>query len=272
MKTGEGKTLVSTLPVYLNAPDRPGRPRGDGQRLPGPPRRGVDGPDLPGPRAQRGSSSGQRRPASSAPAYAADVTYGTNNEFGFDYLRDNMALRSRDMVQRGHHYAIVDEVDSILIDEARTPLIISGASERLGQALLQSSRRSPGPARDVDYEVDEEKKTLAADREGDRQGRAVPRDREPLRRTSPPAWSTSCRCAHQGQGALQARPGLHRPGRRGEDRRRVHRPGARGPALVRGPAPGDRGQGGGARSRRRTRPSPRSPSRTTSGCTRSSPA
>ena len=62
-------------------------------------------------------------------AYGADITYGTNNEFGFDYLRDNMAMRLEDMVQRGHHYAIVDEVDSILVDEARTPLIISGPSE-----------------------------------------------------------------------------------------------------------------------------------------------
>jgi preprotein translocase subunit SecA len=129
MKTGEGKTLVATLPVYLNA-------------LPG---RGVHVVTVNDYLAKRDSEwmgkiytflgltvgviihdldDEQRREA-----YAADVTYGTNNEFGFDYLRDNMKFDLRDCVQRGHNFGIVDEVDSILIDEARTPLIISGASE-----------------------------------------------------------------------------------------------------------------------------------------------
>ncbi|HVZ18374.1 MAG TPA: DEAD/DEAH box helicase, partial [Terriglobales bacterium] len=129
MKTGEGKTLVATLPVYLNA-------------LPG---RGVHVVTVNDYLAKRDSEwmgkiytflgltvgvivhdlDDEERRA----AYGADVTYGTNNEFGFDYLRDNMKFDLRDCVQRGHNFAIVDEVDSILIDEARTPLIISGASE-----------------------------------------------------------------------------------------------------------------------------------------------
>src|SRR6516165_4506410 len=129
MKTGEGKTLVATLPVYLNA-------------LAG---AGVHVVTVNDYLAKRDSEwmgklytflgltvgvivhdldDRQRREA-----YAADVTYGTNNEFGFDYLRDNMKFDLADCVQRGHNFAIVDEVDSILIDEARTPLIISGASE-----------------------------------------------------------------------------------------------------------------------------------------------
>src|ERR1700742_1632159 len=129
MKTGEGKTLVATLPVYLNA-------------LSG---RGVHVVTVNDYLAKRDSEwmgklyrflgltvgviihdldDQERRDA-----YAADVTYGTNNEFGFDYLRDNMKFDPDERVQRGHNYSIVDEVDSILIDEARTPLIISGASE-----------------------------------------------------------------------------------------------------------------------------------------------
>src|SRR5664280_3857715 len=127
MKTGEGKTLVSTLPVYLNALTGQGvhvvtvndylstfhaNWMGQLHRFLGL-SVGRVGPDLP--------DFDQKREA-----YASDITYGTNTEFGFDYLRDNMARRREHMVQRGHHYAIVDEVDSILIDEARTPLIISG--------------------------------------------------------------------------------------------------------------------------------------------------
>src|SRR5438105_826946 len=129
MKTGEGKTLVATLPVYLNA-------------LSG---RGVHVVTVNDYLAKRDSEWMGKLygflgltvdvlvhdldDAESRAAYAADVTYGTNNEFGFDYLRDNMKFDLRDCVQRMHNFAIVDEVDSILIDEARTPLIISGASE-----------------------------------------------------------------------------------------------------------------------------------------------
>src|SRR5438309_7577851 len=100
------------------------------------------------------------------PAYAADITYGTNNEFGFDYLRDNMAMQLEDMVQRGHHYAIVDEVDSILIDEARTPLIISGMVADSAKWYVTFARLVPSLRRDVDYEIDEPKRTVAVTEEG----------------------------------------------------------------------------------------------------------
>jgi preprotein translocase subunit SecA len=161
MKTGEGKTLVSTLPVYLNALDQRGvhvvtvndylatrdaewmgrLHKWLGLTV------GRIGADIDDPTLKRA-------------AYAADLTYGTNNEFGFDYLRDNMA-RSRDvMVQRGHVFAIVDEVDSILIDEARTPLIISGPADEAAQLYYQFASIARTLTRDVDYEVDEEKKTV----------------------------------------------------------------------------------------------------------------
>jgi preprotein translocase subunit SecA len=161
MKTGEGKTLVSTLPVYLNALAGKGVHlvtvndylatfhadwMGQLHRFLGL-SVGRVGPDLP--------DFDQKREA-----YACDVTYGTNTEFGFDYLRDNMARRREHMVQRGHHYAIVDEVDSILIDEARTPLIISGPASDVTKLYYQFASIARSLTRDVDYEVDEEKKTV----------------------------------------------------------------------------------------------------------------
>src|SRR5436305_14751711 len=100
-------------------------------------------------------------PQQRRPAYAADITYGTNNEFGFDYLRDNMAMRSEDMVQRGHHYGIVDEVDSILIDEARTPLIISGMVADSAKWYVTFARLVPRLNAEVDYEVDDSNRTAA---------------------------------------------------------------------------------------------------------------
>jgi preprotein translocase subunit SecA len=108
---------------------------------------GRVGPDMPESEEKRA-------------AYACDITYGTNTEFGFDYLRDNMARRAEHMVQRGHHYAIVDEVDSILIDEARTPLIISGPASDVTKLYYQFASIARALIRDVDYEVDEEKKTV----------------------------------------------------------------------------------------------------------------
>jgi preprotein translocase subunit SecA len=143
MKTGEGKTLVATLPCYLNA-------------LEG---KGVHVITVNDYLAKRDSEwmgrlykflglqvgvivhdlDDQERKA----AYGADITYGTNNEFGFDYLRDNMKFRIEDCVQRPHHYAIVDEVDSILIDEARTPLIISGPSEESTDKYYKINRIIP---------------------------------------------------------------------------------------------------------------------------------
>ncbi|MGD0181203.1 MAG: DEAD/DEAH box helicase, partial [Terriglobales bacterium] len=180
MKTGEGKTLVATLPVYLNA-------------LSG---RGVHVVTVNDYLAKRdsewmgklysflGLSVGvivhdlddqQRREA-----YAADVTYGTNNEFGFDYLRDNMKFDLHDCVQRGHNFSIVDEVDSILIDEARTPLIISGASEESTDKYARVNRIIPklekGEEIDVapgepkqytgDYVVDEKHRSITVTDEG----------------------------------------------------------------------------------------------------------
>jgi preprotein translocase subunit SecA len=161
MKTGEGKTLVSTLPVYLNAlagkgvhvvtvndylATRDAEWMGRLHRFLGL-TVGRVGPDLPDFEQKR-------------EAYASDITYGTNTEFGFDYLRDNMARRREHMVQRGHHFAIVDEVDSILIDEARTPLIISGPSSDTTKLYYQFASIVRGLNRDADYEVDEEKKTV----------------------------------------------------------------------------------------------------------------
>jgi len=161
MKTGEGKTLVATLPAYLNA-------------LPGHGVHVVTVNDyLAGYQSELmgrvfrflGVSTGTilsaMTPAQRREQYAADITYGTNNEFGFDYLRDNMAWSVDELVQRGHHYAIVDEVDSILIDEARTPLIISGPSSgdanRWYAEFAKVARRLE---RERDYEVDEKKRTV----------------------------------------------------------------------------------------------------------------
>ncbi len=167
MKTGEGKTLVSTLSVYLNAlagngvhvvtvndylAARDAQWMGRVHDFLGL-RVGRVGPDLPDFDDKKA-------------AYLADVTYGTNTELGFDYLRDNMARSLEHMVQRGHHYAIVDEVDSILIDEARTPLIISGPSDDSARLYYQFAGVARGLVRDRDYEVDEEKRTVAPTEEG----------------------------------------------------------------------------------------------------------
>ncbi len=161
MKTGEGKTLVSTLPVYLNALEGRGvhvitvneylatfhaewmgrLHRWLGLTV------GRIGADIDDPEIKRA-------------AYACDITYGTNNEFGFDYLRDNMARSREHMAQRGHVFAIVDEVDSILIDEARTPLIISGPADEAAQLYYQFASIARTLVRDTDYEVDEEKRTV----------------------------------------------------------------------------------------------------------------
>ena len=161
MKTGEGKTLVATLPAYLNALE------GKGVHV-------VTVNDylasyqaeLMG-RVYRflGMSTGciitDQKPPERREQYNADITYGTNNEFGFDYLRDNMSWEKADLVQRGHHFAIVDEVDSILIDEARTPLIISGPAEGdVTRWYRQFARLVLKLTRDEDYEIDEKKKVV----------------------------------------------------------------------------------------------------------------
>jgi preprotein translocase subunit SecA len=162
MKTGEGKTLVSTLPVYLNGL------LGEGVHV-------VTVNDYLAARDAEwmgqihrwlGLTVGLIVPTVEDPqlrrdAYACDVTYGTNTEFGFDYLRDNMSRSQANMVQRGHDFAIVDEVDSILIDEARTPLIISGPSNESARLYYQFAGIVRTLHRDEDYEIDEEKRTVA---------------------------------------------------------------------------------------------------------------
>jgi preprotein translocase subunit SecA len=166
MKTGEGKTLVSTMPAYLNALGEEGvhlvtvndyLAKRDSEWM-GPVYRLLG--------LSVGLIQAQMPPEQRRPAYAADITYGTNNEFGFDYLRDNMAMRVEEMVQRGHHYAIVDEVDSILIDEARTPLIISGPAQESAKWYQTFARLAPRLRRDDDYEVDEGKRTVAVTEAG----------------------------------------------------------------------------------------------------------
>ena len=166
MKTGEGKTLVSTMPAYLNA-------------LTG---RGVHIVTVNDYLARRDSEwmgkvhrflglsvglivhdldAQERRQA-----YACDITYGTNNELGFDYLRDNMVIRQNDLVQRGHHFAIVDEVDSILIDEARTPLIISGQGEKSTEMYERVDAVVRNLRPEIHYEVEEKKKAVTLTDEG----------------------------------------------------------------------------------------------------------
>ena len=166
MRTGEGKTLVATLPVYLNALS------GKGAHV-------VTVNDYLAKRDSEwmgrlynflGLSTGlivagldydQRKQS-----YGADITYGTNNEFGFDYLRDNMVVHADQMVQRPLNYAIVDEVDSILIDEARTPLIISGPGERSTERYYELAKVVPHLVKDEDYTIDEKQKTIAPTEEG----------------------------------------------------------------------------------------------------------
>lgn len=160
MRTGEGKTLVATLPSFLNALS------GNGVHV-------VTVNDYLASRDSEWMGRVHRflglttscilagqSPAERKDAYAADITYGTNNEFGFDYLRDNMAWSAADLVQRGHNFAIVDEVDSILIDEARTPLIISGASDEKNEWYEAFSKFVRTLEAGVDYEVDEKKRTI----------------------------------------------------------------------------------------------------------------
>ena len=166
MKTGEGKTLASTMPAYLNALE------GKGVHL-------VTVNDYLAARDAEWMGSIHRflglkvgliqagmNPDERRPAYAADITYGTNNEFGFDYFRDNMAMRRVDMVQRGHRYAIVDEVDSILIDEARTPLIISGRVSDSARWYKDFARIVDRLQPDLHYEVDEKKRQVLVTEEG----------------------------------------------------------------------------------------------------------
>ena len=166
MRTGEGKTLVSTLPAYLNALT------GKGVHI-------VTTNDYLAERDSEwmgrihrflglkvGVILSSMTPAERREAYAADITYGTNNEFGFDYLRDNMAWSLEDCVQREHNFAIVDEVDSILIDEARTPLIISGPADKPTKWYVEFANIAEKLIRDVHYEIDEKKRNLSITEDG----------------------------------------------------------------------------------------------------------
>ena len=166
MKTGEGKTLVSTMPAYLNAL------RGEGVHI-------VTVNDYLARRDSEWMGKVHRflglsvglivhdlDSAERREAYACDITYGTNNELGFDYLRDNMVIRQGDLVQRGHHFAIVDEVDSILIDEARTPLIISGQGEKSTEMYERVDAVVRNLKPEIHYEVEEKKKAVTLTDEG----------------------------------------------------------------------------------------------------------
>ncbi|MCX7521090.1 preprotein translocase subunit SecA [Microbacterium sp. STN6] len=161
MKTGEGKTLVATLPAYLNAITSRGVHIVTVNDYLANYQSELMGRIFRALGMTTGVILAGQDPQERREQYAADITYGTNNEFGFDYLRDNMAWQASDMVQRGHYYAIVDEVDSILIDEARTPLIISGpasgeANRWFNEFASLAKRLTP----EVDYEVDEKKRTV----------------------------------------------------------------------------------------------------------------
>ena len=247
MRTGEGKTLVATLPVYLNA-------------LTG---KGVHVVTVNDYLAKRdaewmgrvykflglsvgvivhGLSDEERREA-----YACDITYATNNELGFDYLRDNMKYERAQMVQRGHHFAIVDEVDSILIDEARTPLIISGPLEDRSEmyntidAFMQKLMPS-------DYEVDEKQKTSIFTEEGTEKLENMLRAAGLLKGESLYDIENVA-IVHHVNNALKAHRLFQKDKdyivKRWRDRhhRRVHRPHDAGPPLFRRPAPGARSQG-----------------------------
>jgi preprotein translocase subunit SecA len=166
MTTGEGKTLVATLPAYLNALEGKGvhvvtvndyLARRD---------RDWMGPVYEFLGMKVGAIQNDIEDAERKAAYAADITYGTNNEFGFDYLRDNMKFRLEDRVQRRFRYAIVDEVDSILIDEARTPLIISGPAEIETELYYRIDRIIPRLRAETDYELDEKQRSVAITEEG----------------------------------------------------------------------------------------------------------
>ena len=249
MKTGEGKTLVATLAVYLNALEGKGvhvvtvndyLAKRDAEWM-GRIYRflglsvGVIVPNL---------ADFQRRDA-----YDADITYGTNNELGFDYLRDNMKYERAQMVQRPFNFGIVDEVDSILIDEARTPLIISGPTEDKSELYITLDRivKDTDPA---DYEYDEKDKRVLLTEDGTERmerlleaagaaGRLQPlRLREHPGRPPPQPGA-------EGQCRVQARHRLHRQGGQGRHHRPVHRADDGRPALVGRAPPGGRGQGRG---------------------------
>ncbi len=255
MRTGEGKTLMATLPAYLNALSN----------------EGVHVVTVNEYLAQRDSDwmapvfrflglevgvikNAQTQEEKRA-AYACDITYGTNNEFGFDYLRDNLAFRLEDRVQRKLSFAIVDEVDSILIDEARTPLIISGPAEESTELYIKVNTLIPRLTRQKeedgpgDYAVDEKTKQATLTEDGHAKVEAMMAEIGVLREGESLYDAANIRLMHHLNAALrahvavQARRRVHRARRRGHHRRRVHRAHDAGTPLVRRPAPGGRGEG-----------------------------
>jgi preprotein translocase subunit SecA len=260
MRTGEGKTLTATLAVYLNA-------------IPG---KGVHVITVNDYLASRdadwmgrvyrflgmsvGVNLSQMPHDEKQVAYGADITYGTNNEFGFDYLRDNMVYTASERVQRGLNYAIVDEVDSILIDEARTPLIISGQAEDHTDLYVRMNAVPPlltkgeagkeqGDPDTGDYVVDLKAHSVLLTEAGHEKAEEDPgapghpcRGQQPLRAVQHPADPSPLRRTARPQ-PVPPRPAIRGAERRGGDRRRVHRAPDGGPALVGRPAPGGRGQG-----------------------------
>ena len=276
MKTGEGKTLVATMPVYLNAL------AGQGVHLVtvndylasrdaawmGPVYEFL-GLTVAALSEQHGSRPSDGRPT------PADITYGTNTEFGFDYLRDNMVLRTEQQVQRGHFYCIVDEVDSILVDEARTPLIISGPGERAAKTYYDfariARRLKPGEGEDGRLRGRREEAHRGHHRGGlarVEQELGIDNIYEDLSGQLVNHLMQALRAAV----AIQARCRLSGAGRRGQDHRRVHRPHPRrAGGTPRGCTRPSRPKRA-SRSRKRTRRSPPSPCRTTSACTRRSRA
>jgi preprotein translocase subunit SecA len=260
MRTGEGKTLTATLAVYLNAI------AGKGVHV-------ITVNDYLAKRDAEwmgriynflglsvGVNLSQMPHDEKQAAYAADITYGTNNEFGFDYLRDNMVYAASERVQRGLAYAIVDEVDSILIDEARTPLIISGQAEDHTDLYVRMNAVPPlltqgeaakeqGEADTGDYTVDLKAHQVLLTEAGHEKAEEIlarlgmlAGGLQPLRAGQHPADPPPLR-RPAGPQAVPPRPAICGAERRGGDRRRIHRAPDGGPALVGWPASGGRSQG-----------------------------
>ncbi len=249
MKTGEGKTLVATLPVYARA-------------LEG---RGVHVVTVNDYLARRdaewmapiyqylGLSVGIIQhgldPAERRAAYNCDVTYVTNNEVGFDYLRDNMAWQVEDLVQRELYFALVDEVDSILVDEARTPLIISGPSQEATELYEKFAQIIPRLKKGEDYTVDEKAHAVPITEAGVARVEKMLGIQNLVRAAQHRADASAQRRA-QGLESLPSRPAVHRKRWRSRHRRRVHRTADVRPALLRRHPSSDRSEGRHQSSRR----------------------
>ena len=247
MRTGEGKTLVATLATYLNALAQKGvhvvtvndyLARRDAEWM----GQIYKFLGLSVGIIVHGLDDDERRVA-----YAADITYGTNNEYGFDYLRDNMKYELDQMVQRGHAFAIVDEVDSILVDEARTPLIISGPSEDRSDLYAKIDTLIPKLVK-PDYDIDEKQRTANLTETGNEHieallGEAGLLSGGSLYESANATLGPPRPAGLAGPQTVPSRQGLHRPQRRGRHHRRVFRPHDAGASLFGRPAPGAGSEG-----------------------------